>query len=457
MSKNDSIKVDSKDSATIPGARPDVRELMAEIRQKVKKSVGENRDVRLPFVPHKADDSGGARKAGEILHSEELRYLNQHHHYPLSSYRPDLITSHRLGLGKLIVKAKRKILHFLWQGLFKPYFDAEREYQSHLVRLLNDLTKYIDSRDAFIFWDLIKKIDYDVNRSLEKIESIADTQNASHLSTEAQLREQTQKVVADLSLLADSIKELRLRLGSLESTAVSLEGDINRASLGGNPVASKEAVEHGRDGTVSVSEILPKSKILPDESRFTFYAELLAQLKGPVLDISEQDSSLNELLKKKGVEYYRNKVNPIAHLESLADKSLAGLVAIKSLDRLEIGSLKDFLILTKAKVRAGGVVLFEMVNPESIVGYSQEKGSDPSLVTSLSADSLKLALEFSGFKVKEIHNVTPFADDEVLTELELNEYLTPKWGLMIESLNGNIRRLNSLLYGHKSYCIVAEV
>jgi len=456
MSKNDSFKVDSKDAATV-AARPDVRELMAEIRQKVKNSVGENRDFRLPFVPHRADESGGARKAGEIPHSEELRYLNRHYNYPISTYRPDLITSHRPGLGSLIVKAKRKVLHFFWQVLFKPYFDAEREYQGHLVRLLNDLSHYIDSRDAFIFWDLIKKIDYDVSRAVEKIESIADTQNSARLAAETQLRDQSSKVAADLSTLGNSFKELSSRLAALESNSARLAGELNRVSSGGDSAPSKVTTGSQGRGFISTSEILPKLKTTGDGNRFSAYASMLGQLRGSVLDISKDSGSLGDLLKRNGVDYHQITGNPIAHLESIADQSLGAVIGIKALDRMDIGSLKNFLTLTKVKVRSGGVVLFEMTNPESIVGLNQDKISDPSLVTSLSPDSLKLVLEFAGFKVREIHKVSPFSNDEVLKELELNEYLTPKWGLMIESLNLNIKKLNTLMYGHKSYCILAEV
>ncbi|MEZ4753234.1 MAG: hypothetical protein R3A13_02865 [Bdellovibrionota bacterium] len=162
----------------------DIREVMAEIRERISQDIEAHKDKAPEYVPASAElNKQGSRWAGELLHSEELRHLNQNYLYP-SRLNLDTIQSHRPGIiGKLIVKFKRKLVSVLWQNLLKDYFEAEREYQSNLVRFLNDVSKYVDERDASNFWELIRKIDVDISNALERIEQIGDSQTAELRTT----------------------------------------------------------------------------------------------------------------------------------------------------------------------------------------------------------------------------------------------------------------------------------
>jgi hypothetical protein len=171
-----------KDSTSTPAETPpaspqssagpvDVRTLMAEIREKVKKSLEQGGRERPQLKLHQADQNAQAsRKAGELLHSEELRYLNSNYSFS-AKLSFDSLASHRPGLiGRAIVAAKRKFIRIIFDSLLKEYFAAERDFNANVVRFLNDVSKYVDARDASNFWELIRKIDVDTTKAMERIE-----------------------------------------------------------------------------------------------------------------------------------------------------------------------------------------------------------------------------------------------------------------------------------------------
>lgn len=460
---------------------PDVRSIMAEIREKVKGVVGDKRDTRLPFIPKKGDDTQGERKAGELLHSEELRYLNQNHHYSMSAFRPEAIVSHRPVVGPIIVKFKRKLLSFLWEGLFKNYFESEREYQSNLVRLLNDMTKYIDSRDAFIFWDLIKKIDYDVNKSLERIERIGDDQSAALISAERRVTELVNEALNRSQLLGTSLNQMEQELKTIESVSRGLErivGRISQERTVANQVSSSAPTETN-SSIKDYSYLLLENRYRGSEdeikARLSFYVPFFKDAGGPVLEIGGGRGELQQLFKENSIKSYSVEMDEamveaskekgvdvrlgdgIAHLESVADASLGGVIAVQVIEHLDQPTLRRLVQACLKKVKPGGKIIFETINTESMVALGRNYFRDPTHVFPLHPETMRFMLDLAGLKVTEIHKLSPYSQEASLQEIEMREFMTPRWSAAIEIMNRNIRRLNSLLYGHQDYCIVAEV
>ena len=67
-----------RDAGESDSEKPDIAAIMAEIRARIREDIEKNRDRRRPLPTYLANqDAGAARKAGELLYSEELRYLNQ--------------------------------------------------------------------------------------------------------------------------------------------------------------------------------------------------------------------------------------------------------------------------------------------------------------------------------------------------------------------------------------------
>ena len=126
-----------------------------------------------------------AEHVSPVLYSEELNYLNAA--WNNWTQREDY-TSHRPFLGRLIIRFKRTVFDFLTGSVFRRYFEREREFQMNLVRQLNAMARYIDARDAEIFWQLTEKIDSDVAAMNDRTDQLFDAAASELVRVENELR-----------------------------------------------------------------------------------------------------------------------------------------------------------------------------------------------------------------------------------------------------------------------------
>ena len=467
--------------------RPDVAEIMSQIRRDIKEAYPKLRDQRKAFQPKQADFESKSR-AGELLHSEELRFLNSNFAFG-PNLNLDSVTSHRPGIfGKLIVKAKRKFLAIIWD-LLKDYFSAEREFHANLVRYLNHASKYVDERDAGNFWELIRKIDYDNTKALERIERIGDEQSAALRSSERRL----------FDSLDASIKELNSTLGRLDTSRAVQENEIqtlDRVVKGLESLVARVSAPESSalepqpqstpqtDGQSSAN--LPDYSYLLLENRFRgseqeimerqrFYPGLFDSALGKVLEIGPGRGELQELFKEAGVTSYgvdtdagmiehatKRGLNVqlgdgIEHLAGLADASIGGVIALQVVEHLPRQVLERLCQLCRAKVAPGGTVIFETINPKSVLALSSNYFRDPTHVWPQHPDTLAYTMELAGLAVEEVRELAPVSDEAQLRPLETQEFMTPRWSHVVGQLNRNFDMLNGLLYGNQDYCIVAKV
>ena len=152
-----------KDVATMSEHKmPDVVAIMEDIRSRVTQDlqsqtngfkVGCGLDGRAmtgPAMTGRVDRSGDGMGpvggGGALVHSEDLRAVNIGHAFS-ANLSPNSIKSHRPGLlGRLVVGLKRRAFNVLRDSLLRDYFAAEQEFQAHLVRHLNAVTRELDMR-----------------------------------------------------------------------------------------------------------------------------------------------------------------------------------------------------------------------------------------------------------------------------------------------------------------------
>lgn len=159
---------------------PDVEAIMERIRREVKASNAEERANYPRYVPPPGSDE---RSAGlPLIDYDELNYLNAHwHNWAVS----EELTSHRKIIGPLIVRAKKFIIDLVWQYVLKGYLEREKQFQMQLVRYLNANARYVDNRDYEIFWQLIKKMDGDVEALNTRMDRLVDALHGKILELDA--------------------------------------------------------------------------------------------------------------------------------------------------------------------------------------------------------------------------------------------------------------------------------
>ena len=112
--------------------------------------------------------------------------------------------------------------------------------------------------------------------------------------------------------------------------------------------------------------------------------------------------------------------------------------------------------LCKSKVEKGGRVIFETINPRSLLALSSNYFRDPTHVWPLHPDTLAYAMSLAGLKIVETKFLSPVDQGSLLKPIPAGEFMTPRWAFTVETLNRNLTQLNDLLYGCQDYCIVAE-
>jgi len=449
----------------------DVCALMSSIRARVKSQLAAGRPAAKSMKPREADFNQATRRAGEMVNSEELRYLNINHTYPLR-IELDSIKSHRFGpIGKILVFVKRKFKSMLWSQILRDYLDSERDFQAHLVRYLNDLSRYIDARDAANFWELIRKIDVDISKALERIERATDEQTATTLSTERRTVDSLNGVRKDLTHMQSEIASI-LRL---DSVVKGLEGLVAKTS-------AKSAVSSGGSSNQELpdySYLLFENRFRGSESevaeRLSQYAAIFKSAPAAVLEIGCGRGELQAIFKQGGIASYGVDLDQamleaakergldvrledgIRHLEGLPDSSLGGVVAIQVVEHLPHQALKRLLELCATKVKSGGKIVFETINPKSLTALSSNYFRDPSHVFPMHPDTLSYLTTLSGLNVKEVRYLSPVPKAAQFHELPNEEFMSPRWAHVIDELNHNFKQLNNLVFGHQDYCVIAEV
>lgn len=473
------------------GGKPNIPALMAEIRAQVKQVLKEN-PVDDTLQP-KLDVTSELHKAGELLHSEELRYLNRNHAFSLQQFDAGRVKSHRPGLiGKIIVKCKRKILTFIWEAFLRDYVNAEKDFNASLVRYLNHVSKYVDARDSSIFWELIRKLDYDIQKTSDRLERIASDQSGGLEMARREVLDtlniRLREMQVELSKLQAGQAGQGARVDTLEAIAAGLEKIVGK--LGTGPSYGSAAVpaalkvedsrrDGGAPGIPNYSYLLFENRYRGSEelikSRLTDYVDLFRNASAPVLEIGAARGELLELFRDAGitargvdldaamVEHAKEKgldvavANGIEYLATQSDRSLGGVIATQVVEHLTQPELRELINQCLKKVKSGGLVVFETINSESIVALCHHYFRDPTHVAPLHPETLRFSMELLGLRVREVRPRSPFPPDGQLKTIARESFMTPRWEGLLERINFNFDRLNQLLFGHQDYCIIAEV
>jgi 2-polyprenyl-3-methyl-5-hydroxy-6-metoxy-1,4-benzoquinol methylase len=186
----------------------------------------------------------------------------------------------------------------------------------------------------------------------------------------------------------------------------------------------------------------------------------------PVLDIGFGRGEFLRLLADLGVEARGIEVDPemiewarlhgldaevgraVEYLQMLEDASLGGLVMIQVIEHLSPQHVIDVVRLAAEKVRPGGKVVMETVNPTSLYTYAHAFWVDPDHVRPVHPHYLRFLFAEAGFASVERVDRSPVPEDESLE-------LLPGDDEMSKRLNANFERINALLYGPQDYAIVA--
>jgi 2-polyprenyl-3-methyl-5-hydroxy-6-metoxy-1,4-benzoquinol methylase len=290
----------------------------------------------------------------------------------------------------------------------------------------------------------------------------------------AQAQEQSQRVATALALMA----HLNNLLADMYDTRVLQQLDDLHLRLNQEHRQLNDAIASLRDVTARV----PGAAVETWYSADTFvdhfrgaaddihdrYRDLAARLAGcaPVLDVGFGRGEFLELLRDLGIDAMGIEPVPalveaartrglraevgsaFEYLGDLDDGALGGLVMIQVIEHLAPQHVIDVVRLASAKVRPGGRVVVETVNPTSLYTYAHAFWVDPDHVRPVHPAFLRFLFAEAGFATVEFVERSPVPEDESLE-------LLPGDDELVKRLNVNFERINGLLFGPQDYAIVA--
>jgi SAM-dependent methyltransferase len=243
-------------------------------------------------------------------------------------------------------------------------------------------------------------------------------------------------------------------------------------------------VERRRDGSAPATVAAqPAAAALPDyfafESRMRGRSDEIRERQrayvedfrdaAPVLDVGCGRGELVGLLGEAGVEARGvdadadmvafaqgeglavEQADLLAHLEGLEDGSLGGVFAGQVVEHLPPPALVRLLELAAAKLRPGGVLVAETINPLSPLAL-RYYFSDLTHAQPLVPETLELLARQVGFRDTELRYLNP--PEERLHAVELPEEAA--FDRAREALAENVRRLNEVLFAPLDYALVAR-
>jgi len=284
---------------------------------------------------------------------------------------------------------------------------------------------------------------------------------------------------ARLQASLTSIEDLRATAALAQQTALALKRDVERllAARGATGQPSAAAPERPPDldafKYVGFEDAFRGSR---DDIRARV-AEYAPQFDGlsEVLDIGCGRGEFLELLRARGVSARGLDVNhamveacrargldvtegdALAYLTGLKDGSLGGIFAAQVAEHLAPPYLLKLLETAAHKVRPGGLMILETINPASWVAFFESFVRDVTHVWPLHPDTLQYLVRVSGFYDVAIEYRSPVPDWMKLRPLPIPPpHAEPATVDLVDAFNDNVAKLNARLFGHQDYAVLAR-
>ena len=182
------------------------------------------------------------------------------------------------------------------------------------------------------------------------------------------------------------------------------------------------------------------------------FLELLRNsgIGGRGIDLNED---MVAFCRSKGFDVER--IDAIAHLESLEDKSLDGVFLDQVVEHLRPDYMVKLLGLCYKKMKYGHHIVVETVNPLSFTSLANFY-IDLTHVRPVHPETLRFLLGAVGFREVETRFLTPVPDEGRLSRVELEEEKRGQMGRFAEIHNKNVDMINNILYGDQDYAIIGK-
>ena len=361
----------------------------------------------------------------------------------------------------------------------RAHLGALAAFHARIMLYLQQVTAYVDTRDRDTAGGALV-----LNAA---ISALAESQAKYRESLAAR----EHRYEARTTALSAAHEELRLMIGVAQQAIATLKRAVERPVAPGNPAPSPVTGVHAPVGTPEPS--LDAYKYVGFEDQFRgsqdvirerqasylpFFTHLAADAEGAgdnrVLDIGCGRGEFIELLAANGipaggidlnsemVEVCRARglnvshADAVSYLASQPDASLGGIFAAQVVEHLEPAYLLRLLDLAFDKLRPGGTLVLETLNPACWTAFFESYIRDITHRWPLHPETLKYLVTASGFTSAAIEFRSPVPAQDRLQRVSVPDTAEAALRDLAETSNANAEKLNARLFTHMDYAIVAR-
>jgi SAM-dependent methyltransferase len=163
------------------------------------------------------------------------------------------------------------------------------------------------------------------------------------------------------------------------------------------------------------------------------------------------DADMVAFSKKQGLDV--EQADALTYLAALDENSLGGIFAAQFVEHLPPAPLTGFLDLAASRLRGGGVLVLETINPLSLFAL-RNYFADLTHAQPLVPETLSLLVRQAGFAESEVRFLNEPATEQLLEPVRLPA--DPSLDAARQALDANRSKLNEILFGPQDYALVVR-
>jgi len=341
--------------------------------------------------------------------------------------------------------------------LFKKYFESlSANYNSingsveKKFALLNSKQREIESlfeNKSSYLEKLIEEISLGLKRNYESLINIIDNKCNDFSHSIEECKQNVQESLHKIQNLKEQVEKLRI-----ETTTLSTKmHDITQTDNCGGIDNCEEGFYYAFQEAFRGSERIIAER---QQQYIHIVQRAYENCRAPLLDIGAGRGEFLSLCRDAGIEACGIDMNSamvehckgiglsvvhgegLSYLRTLPDESLSAVTGFQVIEHLSSNQLLELIRTSFDKLKQGGVVVFETINPDCIDAF-KNFFVDMTHTRPVYSSVLKFMFELVGFKDIEVILTSPF-DNE----------------MKLVGNDRNTEMLNSYLFGYRDYAIV---
>jgi SAM-dependent methyltransferase len=432
----------------IQDGKINVEEIMAKIQENIRLRKDAGKLKHDPNSTITSASNSSIRDPSNDPIRRDLAYITSNWDIHNNSY---FISSHHPYIGNFLVKG-RQLIHGEVRRYVDPMISRQTEVNSNTVRIINHLTqkcaeleqKLKDLEDA---WSRQKILDQKISQCIDMVNNGIEKKIDERIDTHLSLMNAD---IHERAWLAHILED-RIQMGLEKKSGFEIPStELNYYLFEERFRGSSESIKQQQIAFLPFFENC--SYVLDIGCGRGEFLEILRDhnIGGIGIDI---DPDMVQYCRSRHLSV--EQTDAITYLEKTEDNCLDGIFIDQVVEHLKPDYLVKTLAACYKKLRYGGYIVVETVNPLSLASFfnfyldmSHHKPVHPL--------TLNFLLESVGFRDNEIKYYSKIPDEVKLQKIQVPEKISETEQKILSTFNRDIEQLNNLLWGPRDYAIIGK-